>query len=548
MTQIARRKYYRKLRRDFDQWSWVTLLVTLFVGVPLLFIFFKLFGGAGESWGHMVKYLLPKYLTNTLLLSLICMVLTITMGVSAAWLSTRYHFPLRKSLEWLNILPLALPSYITAYAYAGIFDYGGSLQLLLQGLSLSIPKIDIMNVNGLAFVLSVSLYPYVYVACRAFFLYQSQNLIETAQVLGDSRAQRFFRLILPMARPAIVGGFILVLMEVLNDFGAAKYYGVNTFTTGIFKAWYGYREPETAVYLAALLLVIIFALILLEQWQRKRKRYHFAGKSQKKLARLEVPRGRSWGYTLIVAIPAILGFLIPVAQLIYWAVLSFHNTQWADLFTAIFQSVAIGAIAAAACVFFAILLLFTSQWNALSGVRTVSRFGALGYAIPGAVIAVGVYMPSLVVDKWIIGVVKDLFSVKIGLLLTGTATALVYAYVVRFLAVAFNPLAAGQQKMSASLSEASYLLGWGRLRTFWKLEFPLLRSAILSAFILVFIDVMKELPLTLILKPNHIQTLAVEAYQYASDERIIEAAWPALVLVLSGTIPVIFLNRLVRNE
>ncbi|MEM6271682.1 MAG: iron ABC transporter permease [Bacteroidota bacterium] len=540
--------YWQKFRRNFDRWSVVALLLTLFIIVPTVFLLLQLIDGPGESWGHFVENLLPKYLQNSLYLAVVCSVLTLLLGVSSAWFSTRYDFPLRRSLEWLLILPLAIPSYITAYAYAGVFDYGGPVESLLQGLSPEAAKVDIMNIHGLAMVLSVSLYPYVYVACRAFFLHQSQSLIEASQVLGQNQVRSFFRLILPLARPAIVGGVILVLMEVLNDYGAAKYFGVNTFTTGIFKSWFGYEEFNTATYLAALLLVIIFSLILIEQRQRRRKRFVVDGKGGKRLARIRLRGTRGFLVTAVVGLPVVLGFLIPVAQLLYWAVQVYSQVAWGEYFSVAGQSLAIAGMAAALCVILATALLLAGHWNRLRWIGWLTKLGVLGYAIPGAVIAIGVYIPGLVIDKWLIRTAEATFSTKIGLVLTGTVIALIYAYIVRFLAVAFNPISAGKQKVQNSLLEASQSLGKGPWATFFRIELPLLQPALLGAFILVFIDVMKELPLTLILKPYNVQTLAIEAYQYASDERIMEAAFPSLTIVAVGVLPVIFLNRLIRQD
>ncbi|MEM6700560.1 MAG: iron ABC transporter permease, partial [Bacteroidota bacterium] len=443
-------KQLNKLKRDLNQWSIWTILLTLFLAVPTLVIFVKLFAGPGETWGHFVEYLLLKYLSNSLYLAITCSLLTIVLGVSTAWWSTRYEFPLRKPLEWLLILPLAIPSYITAYAYAGLLDYGGSLELIGRALSLPSFKINIMNIHGLVFVLSISLYPYVYVACRAFFLHQSQNLIEAAQVLGGSAKRNFFKLILPIARPAIVGGVILVLMEVLNDYGAAKYYGVNTFTTGIFKAWFGYEEIETAVYLAALLLLMIFSLIFLEQWQRRRKKFTSQSKSRKPLKRIVPSKSKQLSLLFLTALPAVLGFLIPVLQLLYWAFLTYESVMRDSFLTIALQSLFVAGVAAVACVLFALLLLYSSHWNYLKGIKNLSKFGVLGYAIPGAVIAVGIYIPSLQIDRWLMRI----FGSHIGLILTGTAIALIYAYVVRFLAVAYNPISAGREKIQSSLSEA----------------------------------------------------------------------------------------------
>ncbi len=526
----------------------MALVITVFIGIPALYIFIKLFNGPGESWTQIAEYLLPKYVKNSLYLALICSLLTALFGVASAWLSVRYEFYGRRILEWLLILPLAIPSYITAYAYAGIFDYGGSLNVLLSRISLDVGRIDLMSINGLALILSISLYPYVYVACRTFFLHRSQNLIDASRVLGKGEAQHFFKLILPMARPAIVGGIILVLMEVLNDYGAAKYYGVNTFTTGIFKSWFGYRELETAIYLAALLLVIIFALIVIEQRQRGARKFAADSGSERRLERLKSSGMQRVGITFLVVLPAFLGFIAPLAQLLYWAIISYVEIDWGPLLQVVFQSLGIAAFASFCCVLMAMLLLMAKEWNRLNWVNQIAKIGILGYAIPGAVIAVGIYMPGLYFDKWLIDFIGRTFSVKMNLLLTGTVIALIYAYVVRFLAVAFNPIVASREKVQFGLLQASQSLGKGAFFTFLKVEIPLLKPALLGAFILVFIDVMKELPLTLILKPYDVQTLAVEAYQFASDERIIEAAMPSLLIIATGVLPVIFLNRLVRKS
>ncbi|MEM6643777.1 MAG: iron ABC transporter permease [Bacteroidota bacterium] len=497
---------------------------------------------------HITEYLLPGYVGNSLYLMCACSVLTICFGVSSAWLTVRYDFPGRGVLQLLLILPLAVPSYITAYAYAGVFDYGGFIQLVRAFFSVGASRIDLMNIHGLAFILSASLYPYVYVACRIYFAQRAQSLIDASAVLGGGERSLFFRLMLPLARPAIVGGVILVLMEVLNDYGAAKYFGVNTFTTGIFKAWFGYREPETALYLSAVMLLIIFLLIILEQKQRGKKRFTVESPANIKSSKLSPGKGGKLVAFACVFIPVLLGFFIPVSQLIYWAVLTFSSLSWNHLISVIGTSLGVACIAALFGVLVAFLLVVIKQFSHLNWVKQLAKVSILGYAIPGAVIAVGVYVPSLFIDKWMMRQMTEQYSYQIGLVLTGTVAALVYAYVVRFLAVAYNPLVASKEKILDGLLESSQSLGVSTFRTSLKVLFPLLKPAMIGAFLLVFIDVMKELPLTLILKPYYVQTLAIEAYQYASDERIMESAMPALLIVIVGLIPVFFLNRLMLKS
>ncbi|WP_372918533.1 ABC transporter permease [Salegentibacter sp.] len=536
-----------RLKRDTNRWSVLTLAIVGFIALPIISIGVKLFAGPGETWGHLVDNLLVDYIGNSFFLVFFCSLLVLLFGVSSAWLVSRFEFPFRKQLEWLLILPLAIPSYIVAYAYAGIFDYGGSLELLLRVFDIDFFRIDMMNKFGLAFVLSISLFPYVYVSSRAFFLNQAGNLLEASTMLGIGEFKSFFKLILPLARPAIIAGLILVLMEVLNDYGAAQYFGVNTFTTGIFRAWFALEEPETAIYLSALLIAIVFALILFEKWQRKNQQVA-SQKASKFSHRKEFRKPAQWLIFFVVLIPVSFGFFIPLAQLIYWAVLTAGNVFDFDFLLLSLQSFWIAFVTAVVTVIFATLLIYFAKWSSINTVKSISKLGILGYAIPGAVVAIGIMIPTLALDKWIIGIMNDYFGISAGLLINGSLVALVYAYAVRFLAVAYNPIESTGLKVSKSIPDSSRMLGMGNFRTFLRVEFPLIKTGILSAIILVFIDVMKELPLTLILKPFHINTLAVKAFEYASDEMVMEAAIPSLFIIFTAAIPVIFLNRLLIKD
>ncbi|GGW72976.1 iron(III) ABC transporter permease [Winogradskyella epiphytica] len=450
-------------------------------------------------------------------------------------------------MEWLLILPLAIPSYIVGYAYAGIFDYGGSMDLLFRQLGLEFIRIDIMNRAGLAFILSISLFPYVYVSARAFFLNQANNLLEASKMLGVGERKTFFKLMLPLARPAIVAGLVLVLMEVLNDYGAAKYYGVNTFTTGIFRSWFSLEEPQTAVYLSALLILIIFTLILFEKWQVRKIKFTSSKTNSTQIQRKEPKGVMQWVIFSAVSLPIILGFILPVIQLIYWAVITASTVFDMEFIMISLQSFAIAIVSAIITVFFALLLIYFSKWSTLTTIKNISRIGVLGYAIPGAVIAIGIMIPTLALDKWLINMLAKV-GVDSGLIINGTLIALLYAYAVRFLAVAYNPIDSTALKVDNSIPDSSKVLGVGNLKTFLKIEFPLIKTGVFSAVILVFIDVMKELPLTLILKPYHIDTLAVKAFEYASDEMVMEASIPSLFIIFTAMIPVIFLNKLLIKK
>lgn len=531
-----------KIRRDTNRWSIILLTIVLFVSIPIIAIAINALNGPGESWGHIVENVLPNYLKNSLWLVLGTSTLTFLFGVSSAWIISRYTIPFKKQFEWLLILPLAIPSYITAYSYAGFFDYAGFFQKLFQF------KVDIMNIYGLVFVLSVSLYPYVYVASRAFFVNQSNNIIEASKILGANERKTFFKLILPLARPAFVGGLILVIMEVLNDYGAAKYYGINTFTTGIFRAWFSLEEPESAIYLSVILLICILFLIVIEKRQRKNVGYFNSVKNHREVKKIVVSRKQKYLLFFIATFPFFLGFLIPLVQLLYWAFLTYKAVFTAAFFTTALQSLGISSISAICTVFCALLFIYASKWNRLSFLKSLEKIGVLGYAIPGAIIAVGVLIPSLLLDKSLVVFFKNVFDIKIGFILNGTILILIYAFVIRYLAVAYAPIEASTLKLGNSLVEASKLLGKGKISTFFKVELPAIKPAILSGCILVFVDVMKELPLTLILKPYNINTLAVKAYEYASDELIAEAAIPSLFIIATGVLPIIFLNRLISKS
>src|SRR5699024_1515724 len=351
----------KRLKRDVNKWSVFTLAIVFFLALPIIFIGVELFSGPGESWRHIVEYLLPDYIWNSVYLIFFCSILVLLFGVSSAWFVSRYEFRFRRQIEWLLILPLTIPSYIVGYAYAGIFDYGGSMDLLFRKVGLEFIRIDIMNRAGLAFVLSISLFPYVYVSARAFFLNQANNLIEASRMLGAGERKTFFRLMIPLARPAIVAGLILVLMEVLNDYGAAQFYGVNTFTTGIFRAWFSLGEPETAVYLSALLIAIVFALILLERKNRKNIKVADSKSDTGSLSPIR-PERRSVRMILfvVVFIPVLLGFIIPVAQLIYWASLTMDQVVGPEFFKISLQGFSIALIGAFFVVLLALFLIYFS--------------------------------------------------------------------------------------------------------------------------------------------------------------------------------------------
>ncbi|MEM8887202.1 MAG: iron ABC transporter permease [Bacteroidota bacterium] len=530
----------KRLRRDLNPWFLYTALLSLFFAIPIFAIGLNLLGGTGEMWGHIFEYFLLDYISNSFFLILGTGILTTLMGVGSAWIVSTYEFPFRKVLQWLLFLPLAIPSYIVAYAYQGLFGNGGSLPVLFQSLGLPFQKIELMNLGGLIWVLSVSLFPYVYASTRSMFLSQSSVLRDSAYLLGASERRYFFSIALPMAIPAIIGGLFLVFMEVLNDFGAAKYYGINTFTTGIFRTWTALEDLPSAIYLSAILILLVFLLMGLVRMQRGRKSYSIRAQAQETaIKERPVLAGRKRIlYVSLICIPILFGFLLPLGQLLYWAVLTFEKMFNLELLWISFQSFGISIITAALILISALSLIYFSKWSFLKSSNFFPKIATIGYVVPGAIIGIGIIGSS----QFIIDFFYQNFQLKIGFLFYGSSIILVYAYIFRFLAVAYNPIEANALKLGNQLAESAYLLGEKRLPTLLKIELPFLKTTLVSAFLLVFIETLKELPLTLILKPYELQTLAVTAYAYAEDERVSEAALPALMLIATVGLVMFFVN------
>jgi iron(III) transport system permease protein len=445
-------------------------------------------------------------------------------------------------------MPLAIPSYIVAYTYVGLIGNGGTFIEILRDFGFSVIRVEMMNIYGLIWVLSFSLYPYVYAGTRTIFQSYPSQLKHTASLLGVSNKKYFFSVALPLASPAIIGGLFLVFMEVLNDYGAAKYYGVSTFTTGIFRTWTALEDLQSSIYLSAILVILVFILVLIVKWLRGRRSYNLTQTNTNQKStdnRVKISGLKKILYLGILLIPILFGFILPLIQLVIWGTQTFDSMFNNDLIILGLESLSLGLSTALLVVFLACLLIYLSKWNYLKRFNIFSKIATLGYVIPGAIIGVGIIRTS----KSLTDLFSFQFDFEIGHLVYNSILVLIYAYLFRFIAVAYNSIEGNTLKIGNNLSESSYLLGYGKIKTFFKIDFPLLRSALLSSFILVLIDVMKELPLTLILKPYNLSTLAVRAYEYAEDERVAEAALPALLLIfLIGTMITLLNYKLRENK
>lgn len=433
-----------------------------------------------------------------------------------------------------------------AYTYTGLLDYAGPIQSFLRN-SLNVTVdggiVDIMNLPGAIFILSITLYPYVYLLSRASFLQQSKTLQEAAVLLQSSRKKAFFKIALPMARPAVVGGIVLASMEVLNDYGVVKYFGVNTFTTGIFRSWFSIGDASTAIFLAAILMLFVFAVLFLENLQRGNQRYVSTNSVTKPIERSHPSRSSQYLLTGLCTFIFLTSFLVPLMQILYWVSLTYHKVINKDFFILMYRSFSLAFCSGIIIMVLSVILLYALRLNPFKWVKNITKLAILGYAVPGAVVAIGVMIPVLGLDKFL---ARLLSADGVGLWITGSVSVLVFAYVVRFMAVGYHPIESGFQKSGIHINEASRLLGAGTGKTLFKIELPMIKPSLFTGILLVFVDVLKELPLTLILRPFNFHTLATKAFDMATNEMIAESANAAMVIVLTGIIPIIFLNRLIR--
>lgn len=529
----------------WNRWAGLALVIVVLVAIPILTLMTNIFGPPGSSWEHLKENLLAGYFVNTLALLAGVALCTFILGVSTAWVISTYDFPYRKYLEWLLILPLGFPGYIMAYTYTGLLDYAGPIQSFLRNsldITVSGGIIDIMNLPGAIFILSITLYPYVYLLARASFLQQSKTLQEAAFLLERSKIRVFFKIALPMARPAIVGGVALASMEVLNDYGVVKYFGVSTFTTGIFRSWFSMGDAPTAIYLAVILLLFVFVLLFVENVQRGDRRF-VANSMTKPIERSPLPFAGRYMMTAMCLFIFLISFLVPLMQILYWVSLTYHKVIDWEFFVLIYRSFSLAVVSGIIIVILSVILLYALRLNPFKWVKNVTKLAILGYAIPGAVVAIGIMIPVLRLDKFL----ASQFSPDgVGLWITGSLSVVVFAYVVRFMAVGYQPVDSGFQKVGIGINEASRLLGAGPGKALFRIDLPMIKSSLFTGILLVFVDVLKELPLTLILRPFNYHTLATKAFDMATNEMIAESANAALVIILTGIIPIIFLNRLIR--
>jgi iron(III) transport system permease protein len=528
-------------------WSIGSVAVALLLAVPVLVIAAFVFVPAGDTWRHLADTVLSDYVANSVLLMLGVAVGTLIGGVGSAWLTSMCQFPGRGLFEWALLLPMAIPAYIIAYTYTGLLDFAGPVQSSLRALTgwgygdYWFP--EVRSLAGAALMLSLVLYPYVYLLTRAAFLGQSLCVLDVSRTLGNGPWQTFWWVALPLARPAIAAGLSLALMETLADYGTVQYFGVQTFTTGIFRTWYGLGDPAGAAQLSALLLSFVLVLIVLERGSRRHARYHHTSQRHPSIRRQRLRGTRAALACAFCFLPLLFGFLVPAGQLGLWALTISDTVYDVRFLTLLAHSLGLAVAAALLALVLALLLAYGRRLYPTRPVSGALRLAGLGYAVPGTVIAIGVIIPFAWLDNTLDAWLRASLGISSGLLLSGTLAALLFAYLVRFLAVSLQAVEAGLGKCRPAMDEAARSLGLKPRQVLWRVQIPLLRGSLLTALLLVFVDVLKELPATLILRPFNFNTLAVRAFELASDERLADSAPAALTIVLAGLVPVVLLSR-----
>ncbi|MGP5313869.1 ABC transporter permease [Psychrobacter faecalis] len=510
-------------------------LISLFMLVPILIVLFSWTQPVADIWTHMRQYVLPQVLKNTVTLLLMVTLISGIIGTALAWVTSMYRFPGQRFFAWALMLPLAMPAYVLAFVTVGIVDFSGPLQTALRefGFTTAIPSVR--NVWGAGLVLSLAFYPYVYLLARQAFLSQGRRAIEAGQMLGLTRSKVFFRLALPQALPWVIGGLLLASMETLADFGAVSVFNVDTFTTAIYKAWFGFFSLTTAAQLAALLIGVVFIVVLFEQyWQAKRGNTVTQGSSQ----RFEASKPAQWGMALLCTLVFLIAFLIPFLQLLYWTALNFQQDFDARYIDFVTNSLMIASMTTIFIAFLAIIIAWVKRQYPDKSTKLMTTLANLGYVVPGTVLAVGIFIPIAWLDNQLIA-----FGITSAQFLSGSVIVMLLALSTRFMTVSFQPVDRQLQRLTVNQEAAAKLLSDSPYQRWRQVMLPVLSPGVLTGLLMGFVEVMKEMPITLMTRRQGWDTLAVRVFEMTSEGMWGRAALPSLLIVLVGLIPVWILLR-----
>lgn len=528
----------------FSIWRLLPFAVLIIFTAPLLIVLSTLFGSYSENWFHLYEFVLADYIISSLILVIGVSILVLFLGTVTAWTVTTYNFKGKKVFEWALILPLAIPPYILAYTFTGLFDpFGDANNFIRSVFNLKDSTIifpNVRNIYGAIVVFAFTLYPYVYLVSRSAFINQSKSMQEAARLLGLNQLEVFYKLALPLIRPAAIGGMMLVIMETLSDFGAVDHFAIQTFTTGIFRTWYGLYDLQTAMQLASLLLLTVGIFYFIERSSRGDGIYTSNNSTFSPNEEVNLTGLKALTAFLVCFIPIFIGFILPIVELSLWAYevnLGFFNNKFLENSI---NTLSLSFLTGLICAALALLINFSIRYKPSILVGRFSALLSIGYAVPGLILAVGMVQLLVYLD--------NLAFSGFDIVLTGSLLGLVLAYVIKTYALANSSIESGYERISYSLDDSSKLLGSTSWNMLGNIHIPLLKTSILTSVLLVMSDVVKELPATLILRPFNFETLAVSTYIYASEERMIQAAAPAIAIVLIGLIPIVLLSKMIRSS
>ena len=529
---------------NINFWIIFPIIVFVFFLMPLIAVLSSLFGEYSDNWSHLYNYVLFDYMKNSAVLVFGVSIMALIIGAGSAWLVSNFDFLGKRFFEWALILPLSIPPYILAYTFTGLFDSYGTLNNLIRNIfELEQSYIffpSIRNIWGAILVFSFTLYPYIYLVTRSAFLNQSRSTLEAGRILGLSRFEISFKLAMPMIRPAIIGGLMLVIMETLSDFGAVEHFSIPTFTTGIFRTWYGMGDLLTAMQLSSFLLILIAIFLFIENKSRRNADFVSDSSTHRPIQIERLNSKYSVLAFVFCSIPLFVGFILPTSELLVWAIFynpSFFDDRFLDAAT---NTITLALIAAVLCSMIALLINFSVRINKNKILKILSSFLSIGYALPGLILAVGIVQTTTFIDSSLLN--------KTSLALTGSVFGLVLAYIIKSYALSNNTISSGMEKISMGIDNSARVLkssGWNLLG---RIHFPLLKTSFFTSIMLVISEVVKELPATLILRPFNFDTLAVSTYIYAAEERMRDAAAPSIAIIIVGLIPIIIITRMIRSS
>ena len=525
-----------------DPWGSAAWVLAAAVLIPLITLFSSFLTPEKEIWQHLSTTLLPDLIKNTVFLVSGVALFTAVIGVSLGWFTGACDFPGRRFFSWALALPMALPAYVMAFIFLGLMDFSGPIQTLLRGLpGFEGRMLEVRSAPFIILVIGLTLYPYVYLLSRTSFMNQGRTILEASQTLGLRPSQAFFRVALPMSRPWVVSGLALVVMETLADFGAVSIFNYDTFTTAIYKSWFGFFSLKAASQLSSLLVLLAVSLVVVEGLFKKRMRYYDSSRGGAAQTRLKLS---GWSSFMVVAYCSTIlfvAFIAPLMQLMIWSLKVVRVGEGSGYLEVILKTLFLGSSAALIICLAAVLLAYSRRRNKSWSNVVLCRIATVGYAMPGTVLAVGIFIPVSKFDNLLRQAMETIVSIDPGPIFQGTLVVMLAAYLIRFLAVGFGAVDSGMQNIKPSLDEASATLGRGGGETLKRIHFPLLKKGLLTALVLVLVDVIKEMPITLMTRPFGWDTLAVKIYELTSEGEWVRAALPGSYLVLAGIVPVILL-------